>query len=137
MRNEFELKSLETSLKKLLQEDILKNEEQVEKLKELYKNDSRHYFEIRKEIDNFRFDKNLLEEKLKEDEKLLNVEVNELNTKKEEKPLSLDNIEDVEKDGKSYIKLHYPDGEIKIIENNTDPYLSGKEIFDEMKEQYK
>ena len=54
--------------------------------------------------------------------------------KKDENHLNLENVSDFTKDGKNYIKMHYNDGTIKIIENNFN--ASGKEIFGYIQEKY-
>lgn len=140
MRTDFELKSLELSLKRLFDSGILKNEEQFNKLFEIYKKDNREYRFIHNEINELKYNPNLLEKKLKENEliggnKVDNIDIN----KKEEYKLSLENITDFEKDGKMYIKIHYPYpyDNVRIIENRTDPYQSGKERFEEIAKKEK
>lgn len=128
---EFELKSLNTALDRLLKEGYIKNEEQRQILLDVYKEDKRPYNLIHDEINKLRFDKELLEEKLRKNLVIAGVEMAK-KEEKETKPLSLEDITDFEKDGKSYIKVHYPDDTIRIIENRTDPYKSGKERFEEI-----
>lgn len=133
MRTEFELKSLDLALQRLLDDNILKNKEQKEKLFEVYKKDPRKYSLIHEEIRKLRFDRELLEKMLKKDELIAGKNANLIDTnKKAEYALSLENITDFEKDGKSYIKIHYPYpyDNVRIIENRTDPHQTGKERFE-------
>lgn len=131
--SEFELKSLKTALDRLLKDGIIKNEEQKELLLEVYKNDGRPYSLIHEEINKLRFDDKLLEERLKQKLVVEGVEAKNVDTtKNKEKPLSLEDITDFEKDGKNYIKVHYPDDSVRIIENRTNPFHSGKEQFEEI-----
>ena len=135
MRSEFELKSLNEALQRLLKAGILKNEEQKQKLYNLYKNDPRKYSLIHKEINDLRFNEKLLQDLLKKDELIAGKNANTIDTtKKVEYALSVENITDFEKDGKSYIKIHYPYpyDNVRIIENTTDPHKSGKERFEEL-----
>ena len=151
--SEFELKSLITALE-LLKNGNYITEEQRQSLFEYYKTDKRKYSLIHDEIRNLRFDKELLNSRLimsKKNKKIqasvieekpvilgTKVDIKEFNNEKKEVELSLDNITDFEKDGKDFIKIHYlnPDEKIKVIENRTDPYISGKEIFEELKDTY-
>lgn len=133
MKSEFELKSLDLALQRLLEDNILKNKEQKEKLFEVYKKDPRKYSLIHEEIRKLRFDKELLEKMLKKDELIAGKSSSTIDTnKKAEYALSLENITDFEKDGKSYIKIHYPYpyDNVRIIENRTDPHQTGKERFE-------
>lgn len=133
MKSEFELKSLDLALQRLLEDNVLKNKEQKEKLFEVYKKDPRKYSLIHEEIRKLRFDKELLEKMLKKDELIAGKNSNSIDTnKKAEYALSLENITDFEKDGKSYIKIHYPYpyDNVRIIENRTDPHQTGKERFE-------
>ena len=50
MKAEFELKSLDSALQRLLNDGILKNEEQKKKLYDLYREDKRNYPIIHNEI---------------------------------------------------------------------------------------
>lgn len=130
--SEFELKSLNTALDRLLNDGIINNEQQ-DILLDVYKNDGRAYPLIHEEINKLRFDDKLLEERLKQKLVVEGVEAKNVDTTKDkEKPLSLEDITDFEKDGKNYIKVHYPDDSVRIIENRTDPFHSGKEQFEEI-----
>lgn len=140
MRSEFELKSIKLLTERLLEDGYIKNVEQRDKLYEVYSNDNREFYVIHEEIKKLRFDKELLEKKLKMNEQVLNKESNTVDLKKQtEVPLSLENITDFEKNGKMFIKIHYPKplDSVRIIENNTDPYKSGKEIFESLRETQK
>lgn len=69
----------------------------------------------------------------KADDKLPNVELPQQDLK-EENHLNLENVSDFTKDGKSYIKMHYSDGNIRIIENSLNG--SGQEIFKDYQSRY-
>ena len=132
MKSEFELKSLDLALQKLLNDGVLKNSEQKDKLYNLYKNDVRTYGLIHEEINKLRFDMNFLQKMLATDEKVKE-DISKIDvTKKTEYTLSLENVTDFEKDGKSYIKIRYPypSDVVRIIENRTNPHQTGKERFE-------
>lgn len=134
MKSEFELKSLDNALQRLLNDGILKNEEQKKKLYDLYKEDKRNYPIIHNEINKLRLDEKLLQEKLKQDTLIAGKDAKTIDTtKKVEYTLSLENVSDFEKEGKKYIKVHYPYpyDEVRIIENN-DPHMTGKQRFEEL-----
>lgn len=140
MKTSFELKSLDLALQRLLNEGVLKNEEQKDKLFEVYKKDSREYRLIHEEVNKLRYDKKLLEQMLKKDELIAGSKADSIDTdKKVEYALSLENITDFQKDGKNYIKIHYPYpyDNVRIIENRTDPYQTGKERFESLSETQK
>lgn len=137
MKTDFEIRSLDLSLQRLLDDGIIKNENQKRKLFDLYRKDERNYNVIHQEIYSLRFDKELLEKKLKTNELVSGKEAATVDVnKKEEYKLSLENVTDFEKDGKSYIKIHYPYpyDNIRIIENRTDPHQTGKERFESLKD---
>lgn len=132
---DFEQKSLNLALQRLLNDGVVKNEEQKDKLFEVYNKDPRAYRIIHDEINKLRFDRKLLESVLKKDEKIAGHDANSIDVnKKVEYALSLENITDFEKDGKSYIKIHYPYpyDNVRIIENRSDPYKTGKERFESL-----
>lgn len=140
MKSEFELRSLEMLLQRLLEDSIIKDEVQKKKLYKLYSNDNRDFSQIHEEIKRLRYDSKFLLEKLKQDEIVIDKQAYKIDTtKKAEYPLSLDCIEDFTKDGNSYIKIHYPapSDKIRIVENTTNPYKSGKEIFESLKDTQK
>lgn len=129
----FEQKSLNLALQRLLNDGVIKNEEQKNKLFEVYNKDHRPYRIIHEEINKLRFDRKLLESVLKKDEKIAGRDASSIDVnKKVEYALSLENITDFEKDGKRYIKIHYPYpyDNVRIIENRSDPYRTGKERFE-------
>ena len=53
---------------------------------------------------------------------------------KEENHLNLENVTDFNKDGKDYIKMHYNNGTIRIVENSLK--ASGQEIFKDYQSRY-
>lgn len=67
------------------------------------------------------------------DDKLPNVELPQQDLK-EENHLNLENVSDFTKDGKNYIKMHYSNGTIRIIENSLNG--SGQEIFKDYQSRY-
>lgn len=132
---DFEQKSLNLSLQRLLNDGVIKSEEQKNKLFEVYKKDPRVYRIIHDEINKLRFDRKLLESVLKKNEKIARHDANFIDVnKKVEYALSLENITDFEKNGKNYIKIHYPYpyDNVRIIENRSDPYKTGKERFESL-----
>ena len=135
MKTEFELRKIEEELKNLLQDGILKNNEELSKLRDLYVQDKRSLDEITKEIQNLRFNKNLLDEKLKQEIKIEDINISQIEENKNECKISLENVTDFEKDGKRYIKIHYPYpyDNVRIIENRSNQ--TGKERFESLKEQ--
>lgn len=116
------------------------NSEQLKKLIEHYENINMPYNDILKELEELKKEPNKITNILKDEIVVSGVNVasvkEEKGNTKEDIKLSLENIADFEKDGKSYIKIHYPlpEDTVRIIENRTDPYSSGKEIFEELKE---
>lgn len=140
MRTEFEKKSLEKALRKLIEEGILKNEDQYDKLFDVYIKDARQFYEIKDEINSLRTNRTLLEDLLKRENKIIKEEKVDIDSKKEVKhEITKENIEDfVRPDtGRRYIKIHYPhpNNTVRIIENNSEK--TGKELFDELQEVQK
>jgi len=133
----FEKKSIGYALERLYKDNVI-TQEQVEKLKEVYEDDPRSFNEVKAELDMLKNNKALYDQ-------IISKKIsNDLNTnidikKEEEKPkLSLENVNDFEKDGKSYIKIHYPlpDDSVKVIENNTNPFMNSKQIFEILERDY-
>ena len=133
----FEKKSIGYALERLYKDNVI-TQEQVEKLKEVYEDDPRSFNEVKAELDSLKQNKALYDQ-------IISKKIsNDLNTnidikKEEEKPkLSLENVNDFDKDGKSYIKIHYPlpDDSVKVIENNTDPFMNSKQIFEILERDY-
>lgn len=131
MKEKKDIDVIDKSLEKLISSGYITNSD-AEMLKLFYYEDKRSIEAINDEIAKFAIDKNLLKEK-----------INEAKIDKEKKKventtpsLSLENIVDFEKDGKSFIKIHYPfpDDRVRVIENRTDPFKTAKEIFEELNE---
>lgn len=131
MKEKKDIDVIDKSLEKLISSGYITNSD-AEMLKLFYYEDKRSIEAINDEIAKFAIDKNLLKEK-----------INEAKLDKEKKEaenttpsLSLENIVDFEKDGKSFIKIHYPfpDDRVRVIENRTDPFKTAKEIFEELNE---
>ena len=131
MKNNYNLDVINKSLEKLVNSGYITKSD-AEMLKLFYYEDKRSIEIINDEIAKFPINKSFLKEKL-----------NEAKIDKEKKEeennipsLSLENIVDFEKDGKSFIKIHYPfpDDRVKVIENRTDPFKTAKEIFEELNE---
>lgn len=131
MKEKKDIDVIDKSLEKLISSGYITNSD-AEMLKLFYYEDKRSIEAINDEIAKFAIDKNLLKEK-----------INEAKLDKEKKEaenttpsLSLENIVDFEKDGKSFIKIHYPfpDDRVRVIENRTDPFMTAKEIFEELNE---
>lgn len=136
MKTEFESNKIEEELKNLLKDGVIKDEGKLNKLKDIYIQDKRSLSEIEKEIKELRFNKNLLDEKLKQEIKIEDININNLQeTKENECKISLENVTDFEKDGKNYIKIHYPYpyDKVRIIENRGNQ--TGKERFESLKEK--
>lgn len=131
MKEKKDIDVIDKSLEKLISNGYITKSD-AEMLKLFYYEDKRSIEAINDEIAKFAIDKNLLKEK-----------INEAKLDKEKKEaenttpsLSLENIVDFEKDGKSFIKIHYPfpDDRVRVIENRTDPFKTAKEIFEELNE---
>ena len=136
MKTEFESNKIEEELKNLLKDGVIKDDEELNKLKDIYIQDERSLSEIEKEIKELRFNENLLDEKLKQEIKIEDININNLQeTKENECKISLENVTDFEKDGKNYIKIHYPYpyDKVRIIENRGNQ--TGKERFESLKEK--
>lgn len=134
--NNFQAKSLNDALQRLVFSNVI-NDEQRNVLEEYYKNDPRGYDEISRELNKIQgHDERLLKDALKKAAQTkVDIKLEGIEDKKEEKiELSLEHITDFEKDGRKYIKIHYPYpyDEVKIIENMTDPYRAGKELFESL-----
>lgn len=131
MKERKDIDVIDKSLEKLISSGYITNSD-AEMLKLFYYEDKRDIETINDEIAKFAIDKNLLKEKIK-DAKLDKEKKEAENTTPS---LSLENIVDFEKDGKSFIKIHYPfpDDRVRVIENRTDPFKTAKEIFEELNE---
>lgn len=130
----FELKSLNTALDRLVKDGVITPPQRI-KLYALYANDTRPYKEIHEELNKVRYDDKLLEKLMLKNETVAGKKINAEDVKKTPKvTLSLDNVTDFEKDGKYYIKIHYPYpyDNVRIIENLSDPYHSGRERFTQL-----
>ena len=98
MKTEFESNKIEEELKNLLKDGVIKDEGKLNKLKDIYIQDKRSLSEIEKEIIELRFNKNLLDEKLKQEIKIEDININNLQeTKENECKISLENVTDFEK----------------------------------------
>ena len=131
MKNNYNMDVINKSLEKLISSGYITKSD-AEILKLFYYEDKRNIEIINDEIAKFPINKSFLKEKLNEAK---------IDKEKKEKEnnipsLSLENIVDFEKDGKSFIKIHYPspDDRVRIIENRTDPFKTAKEIFEELNE---
>lgn len=62
------------------------------------------------------------------------IEIIDIDEPTKEKKINLSSVSDLVFDGKSYIKLSYQDGSVKIIENNLE--LPGEILFDRLIEKY-
>lgn len=131
MKEKNDIDVINKSLEKLISNGYITKSD-AEILKLFYYEDKRNIEDINDEIAKFPINKSFLKEKL-----------NEAKIDKEKKEeennipsLSLENIVDFEKDGKSFIKIHYPfpDDRVRVIENRTDPFKTAKEIFEELNE---
>lgn len=131
MKEKKDIDVIDKSLEKLISSGYITNSD-AEMLKLFYYEDKRSIEAINDEIAKFAIDKNLLKEKIN-DAKLDKEKKEAENTTPS---LSLENIVDFEKDGKSFIKIHYPfpDDRVRVIENRTDPFKTAKEIFEELNE---
>lgn len=131
MKEKKDMDIIEQSLEKLISGGYITKSD-AEILKLFYFEDQRSIDAINDEISRFPIDKNLLKDKIKESKIAKESKEKEASTPS----LSLENIVDFDKDGKSFIKIHYPfpDDRVKVIENRTDPFKSAKEIFEELNE---
>lgn len=131
MKEKKDMDIIEQSLEKLISGGYITKSD-AEILKLFYFEDQRSIDAINDEISRFPIDKNLLKDKIKESKIAKESKEAEASTPS----LSLENIVDFDKDGKSFIKIHYPfpDDRVKVIENRTDPFKSAKEIFEELNE---
>ena len=133
-KTEYDLQVIKMSLEELRMKKYI-NEEELNKLFELYKMDDRNTEDINDEISKFPIDGNLMKEKIK-----LSSNVSKLaeeTSKPKSSKLSLENITDFQKDCKPFIKIHYPypSDEVIILENSTNTYMSAKEIFNSIKDK--
>ena len=78
MKTEFESNKIEEELKNLLKDGVIKDDEELNKLKDIYIQDERSLSEIEKEIKELRFNENLLDEKLKQEIKIEDININNL-----------------------------------------------------------
>ena len=88
------------------------------------------------EVKSFLFNQELLKEVLEKNTMVNGTKVSDMNLEeKETPPLSLENITDFRKDGKDYVKIHYPypDDTIKIVENNSG--VTSEELFNYVKDK--
>lgn len=131
----FQKNSLQRQLDGLKNNGVINNEQAL-KLMEIYEKDSRDFTKIFDEVKSFMFNQELLKEVLEKNTVINGTKVSDM--KLEEKttpPLSLENITDFRKDGKDYVKIHYPypDDTIKIVENNAG--VSSEELFNYVKDK--
>ena len=119
------------SLEKLISNGYITKSD-AEILKLFYYEDKRNIEDINDEIAKFPINKSFLKEKLKG----AKIDKEKKKVENTTPSLSLENIVDFEKDGKSFIKIHYPfpDDRVRVIENRTDPFKTAKEIFEELNE---
>lgn len=129
MKNNYNLDIINKSLEKLVNSGYITKSD-AEILKLFYYEDKRSIEIINDEIAKFPINKSFLKEKLNE----AKIDKEKKETENNIPSLSLENIVDFEKDGKSFIKIHYPspDDRVRIIENRTDPFKTAKEIFEEL-----
>lgn len=131
MKEKKDIDVIDKSLEKLISSGYITNSD-AEMLKLFYYEDKRSIEAINDEIAKFAIDKNLLKEKLKG----AKIDKEKKKVENTTPSLSLENIVDFEKDGKSFIKIHYPfpDDRVRVMENRTDPFKTAKEIFEELNE---
>ena len=136
MKDKKDIIVIDNSLQELNNNGYITNEE-LEKLKLFYYEDPKSIKEINEEISNFPINKSLLKEKLNQFQ-VKNIIQQSNNKQSNEPSLTLENITDFEKDGKNFIKIHYPfpDDRVRIIENRTDPFENAKKIFEELSSTY-
>ena len=131
----FQKNSLQRQLDSLKTSGIINNEQSI-KLMEIYEKDTRDFTKIFNEVKSFLFNQELLKEVLEKNTLVNGTKVSDMQLEeKKSAPLSLENITDFKKDGKSYVKIHYPfpDDTIKIVENGSG--VSSEELFNYVKEK--
>lgn len=131
MKEKKDIDVIDKSLEKLISSGYITNSD-AEMLKLFYYEDKRSIEDINDEIAKFPINKSFLKEKLKG----AKIDKEKKKVENTTPSLSLENIVDFEKDGKSFIKIHYPfpDDRVRVIENRTDPFKTAKEIFEELNE---
>lgn len=131
----FQKNSLQRQLDSLKNSGVINNEQAI-KLMEIYEKDTRDFTKIFNEVKSFLFNQDLLKEVLEKNTMVNGTKVSDMNLNDKKKaPLSLENITDFRKDGKDYVKIHYPYPEdtIKIVENGAG--ISSEELFNYVKEK--
>lgn len=131
----FQKNSLQRQLDSLKNSGVINNEQAI-KLMEIYEKDTRDFTKIFNEVKSFLFNQELLKEVLEKNTMVNGTKVSDMNLEeKETPPLSLENITDFRKDGKDYVKIHYPypDDTIKIVENNSG--VTSEELFNYVKDK--
>lgn len=131
MKEKNDIDVINKSLEKLISNGYITKSD-AEILKLFYYEDKRNIEDINDEIAKFPINKSFLKEKLKG----AKIDKEKKKVENTTPSLSLENIVDFEKDGKSFIKIHYPfpDDRVRVIENRTDPLKTAKEIFEELNE---
>lgn len=131
MKEKNDIDVINKSLEKLISNGYITKSD-AETLKLFYYEDKRNIEDINDEIAKFPINKSFLKEKLKG----AKIDKEKKKVENTTPSLSLENIVDFEKDGKSFIKIHYPfpDDRVRVIENRTDPFKTAKEIFEELNE---
>ncbi len=131
MKEKNDIDVINKSLEKLISNGYITKSD-AEILKLFYYEDKRNIEDINDEIVKFPINKSFLKEKLKG----AKIDKEKKKVENTTPSLSLENIVDFEKDGKSFIKIHYPfpDDRVRVIENRTDPFKTAKEIFEELNE---
>lgn len=131
MKEKNDIDVINKSLEKLISNGYITKSD-AEILKLFYYEDKRNIEDINDEIAKFPINKSFLKEKLKG----AKIDKEKKKVENTTPSLSLENIVDFEKDGKSFIKIHYPfpDDRVRVIENRTDPFKTAKEIFEELNE---
>ena len=71
MKTDFEIKKIQEKLTELLNLGVIKNYDDLKKLKDIYIKDDKSCEDIIKEIDNLKFDKEKLNELLMKNEKIV------------------------------------------------------------------
>lgn len=129
MKEKNDIDVINKSLEKLISNGYITKSD-AEILKLFYYEDKRNIEDINDEIAKFPINKSFLKEKLK----VAKIDKEKKKVENTTPSLSLENIVDFEKDGKSFIKIHYPfpDDRVRVIENRTDPFKTAKEIFEEL-----
>ena len=129
MKEKNDIDVINKPLEKLISNGYITKSD-AEILKLFYYEDKRNIEDINDEIAKFPINKSFLKEKLK----VAKIDKEKKKVENTTPSLSLENIVDFEKDGKSFIKIHYPfpDDRVRVIENRTDPFKTAKEIFEEL-----